>query len=143
MENHSILHLAAEYVTEWPQHGSPSMIRRRLRQEHGISVTFEVARSILAQLYGAGVVAPVDMKTHAHPVLMDRTAAIAAVSEYQVIGGGDWSGLYECPQCFRVAPWTDGRSVKAGDEVDEYWCQTCGAEVPVAACKRTELLLPA
>ena len=40
---------------------------------------------------------------------------------------------YECPVCCRIAPWTDGRSVQAGDERDEFWCQTCGTETPLEA----------
>jgi hypothetical protein len=40
---------------------------------------------------------------------------------------------YECPVCCRIAPWTDGRSVQAGDECDEFWCQTCGTETPLEA----------
>ena len=43
---------------------------------------------------------------------------------------------YECPQCYRVAEWTDGQSVEAGDPVDEFWCQTCGAESPLGLCRR-------
>lgn len=45
--------------------------------------------------------------------------------------------LYRCPKCGRAREWTDGRSREAGDEVDEYWCQVCGAEVPLASCERT------
>ncbi len=41
---------------------------------------------------------------------------------------------YRCPTCDRWAPWTDGMSVEAGDEHDEFWCQTCGAETPLSAC---------
>lgn len=37
--------------------------------------------------------------------------------------------LYRCPRCYRVAQWTDGTSVGAGDERDEFWCQTCGEEI--------------
>jgi hypothetical protein len=47
---------------------------------------------------------------------------------------------YECPVCCRVAPWTDGRSVAAGDEADEFWCQTCGAESPLSACGKAYIL---
>jgi hypothetical protein len=43
---------------------------------------------------------------------------------------------YECPQCFLVRPWTDGQSKATGDETDEYWCQMCGAESPLSACRR-------
>jgi hypothetical protein len=37
---------------------------------------------------------------------------------------------YECPRCFRVAPWTDGI-----ENVPEFWCQTCGAETPLNDCR--------
>ncbi|WP_205327643.1 hypothetical protein [Glycomyces sp. YM15] len=40
---------------------------------------------------------------------------------------------YECPNCYRWAPWTDGELEADGDGPDTYWCQTCGAETPVAA----------
>jgi DNA-directed RNA polymerase subunit RPC12/RpoP len=36
---------------------------------------------------------------------------------------------YRCTYCNRWAPWTDGLSVDAGDTHDEFWCQTCGAEI--------------
>jgi predicted RNA-binding Zn-ribbon protein involved in translation (DUF1610 family) len=136
----NLLRIAAELVTEGPRHGSPSMLMRRFSQDHHVNISFEVARAILAQLYTAGIVASVDPATHAHPVLLDRDEALAAIDTYTGVGPTDWTSVYECPQCCRVAPWTDGRSVKAGDEVDEYWCQTCGAEVPLAACAKTELL---
>lgn len=47
--------------------------------------------------------------------------------------------VYRCPRCDRVAPWTDGQSREAGDETDEIWCQTCGAETPLPA---PEVALP-
>jgi hypothetical protein len=43
---------------------------------------------------------------------------------------------YECPECYRVAEWTDGQAVAAGDPVDEFWCQTCGAETLLELCRR-------
>lgn len=42
--------------------------------------------------------------------------------------------VFTCPSCDRSAPWTDGRSKEAGDEVDEFWCQTCGTESPLESC---------
>jgi predicted RNA-binding Zn-ribbon protein involved in translation (DUF1610 family) len=136
----NLLHIAAQLVTEGARHGSPSMLTRRLRQDHGVSVNFETARAILTQLQGAGVVGPVDPATHAHPVRLDRHEALAAVDEWQSIGDPDSNDLYECPECLRVAPWTDGRMRKHGDPVDEYWCQTCGAQVPLTVCAKTVLL---
>jgi predicted RNA-binding Zn-ribbon protein involved in translation (DUF1610 family) len=136
----NLLRIAAELVTEGARHGSPSMLKRRLRQDHGVAVTFEVALAILAQLQGAGVVGPTDPATHAHPVLLDRERALTAVDEWQSIGDPESNSLYECPECCRVAPWTDGRMRKHGDPVDEFWCQTCGAEVPLSSCAKTALV---
>lgn len=42
---------------------------------------------------------------------------------------------YRCPRCSRAAEWTDGTMVAAGDERDEYWCQTCGEETPLKDCE--------
>jgi DNA-directed RNA polymerase subunit RPC12/RpoP len=42
---------------------------------------------------------------------------------------------YRCPRCSRAAAWTDGTMVAAGDERDEYWCQTCGEETPLEDCE--------
>jgi len=140
MESKNLLRIATELVTEGARHGSPSMLMRRLNQDHHVQISFEVARAILAQLHAAGIVGPVDLATYAHPVLLHRDEALAAIDKYAGAGPTNWSDLYECPQCCRVAPWTDGRSIAAGDGVDEYWCQTCGAEVPVTACAKTVLL---
>jgi predicted RNA-binding Zn-ribbon protein involved in translation (DUF1610 family) len=136
----NLLHVAAELVTEGARHGSPSMLRRRLRQDHGVVITFEVACAILVELQGAGVVGPVDPVKHSHPVLMERDQIEAVVAAWQAIGDPESNTLYECPQCCRVAPWTDGRARKHGDPVDEYWCQLCGAEAPIAGCAKTVLL---
>lgn len=137
----TLLHLAAGFVTDGARHGSPSMIQRRLNQEHDVQINHDVARRILADLYGAGVVAPVNGWTHAHPVLMKRKEAQNAVTAYIANGNGlNWVDLYQCPTCRRTAPWTDGRSVKHGDDVDEYWCQSCGAEVPLAAAVKVEMI---
>lgn len=136
----NLLRVAAELVTEGPRHGSPSMLKRRLHQDHGVIITFEAARAILVELQGAGVVGPVDVATHSHPVLLHRDQIEAAVVEWQAVGDPESNSLYECPQCCRVAPWTDGRAIKHGDPVDEYWCQLCGAEAPIAACAKTVLL---
>ena len=43
--------------------------------------------------------------------------------------------LYRCPQCCRVAPWTDGTVANDFGEQDEFWCQTCGAETPLSLCE--------
>lgn len=45
------------------------------------------------------------------------------------------SQLYRCPRCSQAGEWTDGMSVDAGDERDEYWCQTCGEESPLSDCE--------
>jgi predicted RNA-binding Zn-ribbon protein involved in translation (DUF1610 family) len=136
----NLLLTAAEFVTSGARHGSPSMIRRRFRQERGVEMTFETASAILVQLQGAGVVGPLDLWKHSHPVLLHPDEIQAAVEAWQKIGDPESNTLYECPQCCRVAPWTDGRGVKHGDLLDEYWCQHCGVEVPVSACAKTVLL---
>ncbi|MFH8805272.1 hypothetical protein ACH4F6_37985 [Streptomyces sp. NPDC017936] len=71
--------LAAELVTTGARHGSPSMLTRRLRQDYGLEVTFEEAKDLLRQLEAVGIVGPVDPRKHAHPVLVDRDAALAAL----------------------------------------------------------------
>lgn len=48
--------------------------------------------------------------------------------------------LYLCPECEQAREWTDGKSTHSGDDTDEYWCQVCGAEVPIEAC--TEIQVP-
>jgi hypothetical protein len=130
----NLLHTATRLVTDSARHGSPSMLCRRLNQECHVNISFEVACAILAQLHAAGIVGTVNAQTHAYPVLLDRNEAMDAIERYTSIGTTDWNTLYECPQCCRVAPWTDGRKVSAGDEQDEFWCQTCGAEVLITAC---------
>lgn len=136
----NLLRSAARFVTDGARHGSPSMIRRRFRQEHGVDITFETACAILIELQGAGVVGPVDPKKHSHPVLLHQDEIETAVARWQQAGDSKSNTLYECPKCCRVAHWTDGRMRKHGAPVDEFWCQTCGAEAPVAACAKTELL---
>jgi len=47
-------------------------------------------------------------------------------------GGGTVNDpLFRCPRCSTAAPWTDGRTREAGSDIDEFWCQTCGAETPL------------
>lgn len=46
--------------------------------------------------------------------------------------------LYECPRCSRPGAWTDGLVAAEGDPLDEFWCQTCGAETPLANCRRID-----
>jgi hypothetical protein len=41
---------------------------------------------------------------------------------------------YICPRCQRAAEWTDGIE-GSGTQPDEFWCQTCGAETPLADCE--------
>ncbi|MFD8226876.1 hypothetical protein ACFV16_22195 [Streptomyces massasporeus] len=74
-----VLRLAAVLVTEGPRHGSPSMLQRRLRQGHGVAVSFDESLAILARLQEAGVVGPVDPHKHSHPVLLDRAEALTAL----------------------------------------------------------------
>src|SRR5271165_7158895 len=44
---------------------------------------------------------------------------------------GEARARFTCPKCARSARWTDGRSRWTGDEVNEFWCQTCGEETPL------------
>lgn len=76
-----VLRLAARLVTEGARHGSPSMLQRRLRQDHGVAVSFEESLGILSRLQDAGVVGPVDPRKHSHPVLLDTAGALAALAE--------------------------------------------------------------
>lgn len=50
---------------------------------------------------------------------------------------------YECPVCRRWGAWTDGRTIAAGDPRDEYWCQTCGEESPLADLRNRPAFSPA
>ncbi|MEU8829365.1 hypothetical protein [Streptomyces sp900116325] len=135
----NLLRVAAELVTEGVRHGSPSMLKRRFRQDHNVVITFEAACAILIELQGAGVVGPADPESHSHPVILQRDEIEAAVAQWQATEP-ESNQLYECPTCCRVAPWTDGRMRKHGDEIDEYWCQVCGTEVPLSECTKTVLL---
>ncbi|MFD9630077.1 hypothetical protein [Streptomyces violascens] len=134
-ETVDLLSVAAELVTR-TRHGSPSMLMRRIHQDHGINITFDAASCILIHLYRAGIVGPRDTSTHACPVLMEREEAAKALKECRKASPADWGKLYECPSCCRVAAWTDGRRTVAGDPEDEFWCQTCGAEAPLTACRK-------
>lgn len=62
-----LLALAARLAQE-TRHGSPSMLMRRIGQDHGIQITFETARGLLAQLHEGGVVGP-DRGSLGHEVL--------------------------------------------------------------------------
>ncbi len=121
-----LLRIAATLVIE-THHGSPSMLARRIHQDHDTFISFKTAQALLTELFAAGIVGPMNRDTLSYPVLLDHEAAIAALDNRN--GLADWATLYECPQCSRVAPWTDGRKISTGDETDEFWCQTCGAEV--------------
>ncbi|GHC37186.1 MULTISPECIES: hypothetical protein [Streptomyces rochei group] len=129
----NLLRTAADLVTE-TRHGSPSMLTHRLNQDHNIQIGFETARALLTDLFGAGIVGPYDREKLSYPVLADREDARTKLDDYIKEGTTDWWTLYECPECSRVGAWSDGRKVSLGDEVDEYWCQTCGAEVPISSC---------
>jgi protein gp37 len=70
------------------------------------------------------------------PALLETPAAVRFISAEPLLGPVDLSKwlVYGCPMCGRSGPWTDGRAVRHGDEVDEYWCQTCGAENALSSC---------
>jgi hypothetical protein len=74
-----VLRIAVDLVTEGTRHGSPSMLQRRLRRDHGVVVSFDEALGILSQLQDAGVVGPMDPRKHSHPVLLDRAEALTAL----------------------------------------------------------------
>lgn len=40
---------------------------------------------------------------------------------------------YECPNCYRWAPWTDGIIDGDDEGAEEFWCQTCGSQTAVEA----------
>lgn len=128
----NVLRASADLVTE-TRHGSPSMLQRRLHRDWGIFLGHPAAKTLLVDLYAAGIIGPLNPATHAHPVLMDRADAAAAL-EAHADRVQAWSTLYECRSCYRVALWTDGRKTALGDETDEFWCQACGDEVPLSAC---------
>lgn len=79
MATENVLRDVAEMVTTGARHGSPSAVQRRLRQETGRAVTFAEAQAILGELEAVGIVGPVDARTHAHSVLMDRDQALEAL----------------------------------------------------------------
>lgn len=74
-----VLRLAAELITTGARHGSPSGLKRRLRQDHGVDVSFAEAQALLSRLEAVGVVGPMDGWKHSHPVLLDRDEALEAV----------------------------------------------------------------
>jgi hypothetical protein len=76
----NVLRIAAGIVTTGARHGSPSGLKRRLRQDHGIDVTFTGAQTILGRLEAAGIVGPMEGWKHSHPVLMDREGALSRLS---------------------------------------------------------------
>ena len=75
----AVLRIAAEIVTTGARHGSPSGLKRQLRQDHGVDVSFAEARAILRRLEAVGIVGPMDGWKHFHPVLMDRETALEAL----------------------------------------------------------------
>jgi protein gp37 len=71
------------------------------------------------------------------PALLDTPAAVRFVSAEPLLGPIDLREYftYECPICYRKAPWTDGRVAGYdGCDINEYWCQTCGKESELDAC---------
>lgn len=42
---------------------------------------------------------------------------------------------YYCTRCYRWAPWTNGLRKADGETHDEFWCQTCGAEMVLSSMK--------
>jgi len=81
-----LLRIAADYVTSGVRHGSPSMIRRRLRQEHHVHLSVDGADRIMAGLYSAGIVGPYDPDRGEHPVLLTQAQATTALGAYRRTG---------------------------------------------------------
>ncbi|MFG3340559.1 DUF433 domain-containing protein [Glycomyces sp. NPDC048151] len=50
---------------------------------------------------------------------------------------------YCCPQCDRWAEWTDGLQASDGEDLDEFWCQTCGAQTSLDDMDSRPALIPA
>ncbi|MEW1565767.1 hypothetical protein AB0454_22610 [Streptomyces sp. NPDC093509] len=79
----------------------------------------------------------------AHPYTLDEALKTAhQVAEYEGATFEAWVKAtkdayeYQCPQCMRWAFWENGRGTQHGDEVDEFWCQVCGAESRASLCER-------
>jgi DNA segregation ATPase FtsK/SpoIIIE-like protein len=80
-----LLYAATKLVTE-SRHGSPAMIRRRLRQDYDVHITYETAEHLLDQMQARGIVGP-SKGSLARDVLMDYEKACTAL---RVVHGGSW-----------------------------------------------------
>ncbi|MFE9855561.1 DNA translocase FtsK [Streptomyces sp. NPDC005780] len=81
-----LLYAATELVTS-TRHGSPAMLQRRLKNDHGVRVTFKTALSLLDQMHDAGIVGP-DRRSTGREVLMESDDAASAL---RAIHGASWS----------------------------------------------------
>ncbi|MFD9443356.1 hypothetical protein [Streptomyces sp. NPDC060001] len=78
-----------------------------------------------------------------YPYSLDEALKTAhQVAEYEGAAYEAWVKAakdayeYQCPSCDRWAFWENGRGTQYGDEVDEFWCQVCGAESRASRCER-------
>lgn len=84
-ETLDLLYAATKLVTE-RRHGSPAMIRRCLRQDYSLHVTYETAEHLLDQMQARGIVGP-SQGSLARDVLRDYETASAALRK---VHGGSW-----------------------------------------------------
>lgn len=89
-ETLDLLYAATKLVTE-SRFGSPSMIRRCLRQDRNVHITCATAENLLNQMQECGVVGP-NRGALARDVLMDYEQACAAL---QPVHGSSWEGPSE------------------------------------------------
>lgn len=81
-----LLYAATELVTS-TRHGSPAMLQRRLKGDHGVRVTFKTALNLLDQMHDAGIVGP-DRNSIGREVILESNEAADAL---RAIHGASWS----------------------------------------------------
>ncbi|WP_392750583.1 DNA translocase FtsK [Streptomyces sp. LN590] len=81
-----LLYAATELVTR-TRHGSPSMLQRRIRKDHGVRITFGTAINLLDQMEAVGIVGP-DQGSIGRDVLLEPEDAAAALKAKH---GANWS----------------------------------------------------
>lgn len=80
-----LLYAATKLVTE-KRHGSPAMVRRCLRQDYDVHVTYATAEHLLDQMQSLGIVGP-SKGAIARDVLMDYEQASKRLLPAH---GGSW-----------------------------------------------------
>ncbi|MCX5145110.1 DNA translocase FtsK [Streptomyces sp. NBC_00338] len=81
-----LLYAATELVTR-TRHGSPAMLQRCLKNDHGVRITYKTALSLLDQMHDAGIVGP-GQTSMGRQVLMESDDAVHALRS---IHGASWS----------------------------------------------------